>query len=520
MKKRTKKWLALTMTGTMLLTMFSGCSSSTQAGADTTGKNSITVEVFDRGTPGGSDPTNNFYTKWIQEKCLADIGLEVNFVSVPRTEEIPRLNNLMAAGKAPDIAFTYSIPTFFNFYKNGALADLTPYLENAPDLVDFLGKDVLDRGEVEGKQMAIPAKRVLKGKFSTYIRKDWLDALNLSLPTTTQEYYEALVAIKEQNPAGVSNVIPLTLTSDVAWRAGPLLQSFVKADITEEELYVNGVNESYMLMPGYKEGVRFLNKMYNEGLIDPEFSLYNDDNKSDDSVARGQTASLMHNWDWPYRSAPGIYNNLVQNVSEAELVPIDPFDDSNGTHRKSAYDPSGIRIIVPSTSKNPEGAVQYLNWLAKYENRYFLQTGVEGETFEMVDGLPVLKEGVTGDKAMNSLNNIDYVTILNGFDLGDEDKNIQYAVNAYPNASELAEEAYHISMNDAFYFPGINTPIESEAPVGSTLKEKEKALLANAIMAAVKDFDKVWDDGLQDWLNSGAEEARKERQQIWDSLNK
>ncbi|GHU56152.1 hypothetical protein FACS189442_4490 [Spirochaetia bacterium] len=59
----------------------------------------ITVEVFDRGTDGGkSNPTDNNWTRWIQEKLLKDENIKVTFVPVPRSEEIPGLNNLMAAG--------------------------------------------------------------------------------------------------------------------------------------------------------------------------------------------------------------------------------------------------------------------------------------------------------------------------------------------------------------------------------------------------------------------------------------
>ena len=67
----------------------------------------ITVEVYDRGNDGGSDPTNNKYTKYIQDQMLERYNVEVEFVAVPRWTEVEQINNLLAAGDAPDICVTY-----------------------------------------------------------------------------------------------------------------------------------------------------------------------------------------------------------------------------------------------------------------------------------------------------------------------------------------------------------------------------------------------------------------------------
>ena len=48
----------------------------------------ITVEVYDRGNDGGTDPTNNMYTKYIQDGMLNDYNVEVEFKSVPRWTEL------------------------------------------------------------------------------------------------------------------------------------------------------------------------------------------------------------------------------------------------------------------------------------------------------------------------------------------------------------------------------------------------------------------------------------------------
>ena len=39
----------------------------------------IVVEVYDRGNDGGSDPTNNMYTKYIQDGMMERYNVEVEF---------------------------------------------------------------------------------------------------------------------------------------------------------------------------------------------------------------------------------------------------------------------------------------------------------------------------------------------------------------------------------------------------------------------------------------------------------
>ena len=188
-----------------------GESSAAESGASDAAPLSgkITVEVFDRGNTGGSDPTNNHWTQWIQEKFTGETGVEVEFVSVPRSEEVPRLNVLMASNSAPDISYTYTASVVYNFYKNGGLADLTSSLANyGQDLTEYLGEEVLSYGQFEpGVQVAIPAKRISLAKTMTYVRKDWLDKLGMELPTTKEEFHAMLTAFKEQDPGNVGTII-------------------------------------------------------------------------------------------------------------------------------------------------------------------------------------------------------------------------------------------------------------------------------------------------------------------------
>ena len=487
-------------------------------------RSSINVQVFDRGTDGGrTDPADSYYANWIIDKALEDLNLEVTFIKVSRWEETEQLNALMAAGNAPDISMTYSNELIANFRDLGGLVDLEPYIDTMlPDLKEFLGDDdavpgkelirrnkLLDTGEVH----YIPARRMNLAMINTFIRKDWLDKLGLPLPATTDEFYETMKAFKEQDPGevGANNVIPFIMTTDVRWRARNLLASFIDPNLTPKDRWVNTVVDREVLLPGYKEGVRFLNKMFNEGLIDPEFPLYKDDITNDNLIQSGVVGAFIHNWDQPFRESPGLYRGLAENVPGAEYVTVDCFINAAGRAYKSGYDPAGLNFFIPSYSKNVDGALRYMNWLSKFENRYFLQTGNEGVTHELVDGIPRIIT-TEGPEIMNSAMNIDYTFMINGLDTGDPAKNARALALSYAVDSAVIEQAYAHAMNDAepmLVVPGLT--LSAVGPVTQTLIDKELTIMSESITASPDRFDAVWDAGIQDWLASGAQAVIEER---------
>jgi putative aldouronate transport system substrate-binding protein len=464
---------------------------------------------------------------------LEELNIGVSFVRIGRWTENDDLAKLLAAGDAPDIICSYNENNMIqDFSSKGVIHDLAPYLDamkdELPNLFAFLD---IENGNLiwrnkdpgTGTVYSIMGRRMFVAKTATWIRKDWLDALGLPLPTTTDSYVEALRAFKQQDPGGVgqTNVIPLTMTPDVRWRASTLLESFIDPNLTEKEIYTYMLrSETNILFPGYKEATRLLNMMFNEGLLDRDFALYNDDEISDNTMKAGRVGSVIHNWDQPMRDNPGIIRELLNNVPSADLVPIDPFKNSQGKTSKVSNNVPDKHLFIPTTCKNVEGALRYLDWLTKLENRLYLQIGDEGVTHELVDGIPVMIENVEGEKIMNSPNNIDYTLTINGLDLGDEVKNGMAMASSYPSVKpEIVGQALEAATKDSWMLPDhISVPggLTVEGPIGNLLRDKQKDIFCQSISASVADFDKVWDDMMADYLASGAQAAMDERAKKYD----
>ena len=113
------------------------------------------------------------------------------------------LNNLLAAGDAPDICVTYSYPTIQSYANMGGVHDLSPLLEEnkamLTNLWDLLGDTNIyyDQDPATGKLWAIEAIRAQIPRINTFVREDWLKKLNISEPKTLEEFESMLYEIKE-----------------------------------------------------------------------------------------------------------------------------------------------------------------------------------------------------------------------------------------------------------------------------------------------------------------------------------
>jgi len=486
----------------------------------------ITVEVYDRSNPGGTPPEDNYWTNWIKEGLLRDHNIEVEFVPVPRWTEVEVLNNLLAAGDAPDICVTYSYPTILTYANMGGVLDLAPYLEEykdlLPDLWAFLGEENLywNKNPETGTIWAIEARLVHNTRINTFVREDWLKKLGLPEPTTMEEFEAMLYAFKENAELllgeDADKMIPFSTSYDIGWRANYILASYVPEDFSDRDRFVYGFDDRQLLYPGIKEGVRKLNEWYNAGLIWPDFPLYGAGDRTEDNLIKaGYVGAFQHNWDYPYRDGQeGIHANLQKLVGpEAAFIAVDPFQNEAGYYRKYLPAPIDRKVFFPATNDEPLASLLYLNWITKLENRRFLQIGEEGSNHEVLEDGAIRLLGAVGERVMNSPNNIDYTITCNGLDLGDPELNAKSMALNYPGVDpRFIVKAYELTNRDARYQKNVQVgDIIAEEGMGPALASKRDNLLIQAVVAKPEDFDRVWDQGFQDYLRSGGQAIIDER---------
>ena len=516
----------LLMTATV---MFVGCKKpATEQVPALTSSGKLVVEMFDRGTDGGRTMAHdNAWTDWIKEKVKKDLGIDVTFQPVGRWSENTDIVNLMASASAPDLCYTYNGEMIDTFRNSGGILDLSPFIDSyLPDLKKLLGedpvfpgKDFIRRDNINtggtGAIYKIASARVALAMRNIFIRKDWLDKLGLKVPSNINEFHDALIAFRDKNPGNVGNrTVPFLQGSDARWGLADFIANSYTKGRSDREIWINSIvgqaGERSVNMPGFKEGVRVMNQWYNEKLIYQDFPLVTVAEDGYNILKSGVAGAFSGNWDYAYRTDLAINADLAKNVPGASFVAID-LNLSN----KAKLDKVGLYIFIPAFSKNQKEALQYLNWLSKFENFNFLQIGERGRNHNLVNGVPQVIPSTDPRWIQNSAQNIDITMPLNGVYLGSDDDNAKVLALSYPGTpAETVVEAYNISVKDA-RAPIVHPAVLQVTQYSQTLADKADALIAQAVRTPTAQFDRVWDDGFRDWMASGAQEVINERTSQW-----
>jgi putative aldouronate transport system substrate-binding protein len=514
--------------------LFTACSSNsggssqpstTNSGGDKPAKRvTLKVEVFDRGNaPAGKTITDNYLTNYVQKNFGDPNNIDVEFVPVPRSEEVEKLNVLMASGtNVPDIVFTYDPNTFNRYAKQKGLTDVGALLdEHGTNLKAFIGEDVMNYGKFDGIQYAIPAKRSNIGKYASFIRQDWLDKLGLPVPQTTDELYNTLKAFKEKDPGATGGqVIPFGMTIASA-QYEPLLWSFIKPT-TEEEQYTLiqqlGSNDYPILLPGFKDGLQFMNKLYNEGLMSKDFGLDQDKKKLGEDVANGKIGFFSEDDINPFYEN-GSYDLLQTNVQGAKLASVDVFSNEEGKHPKPLYAANGMYIMIPKSSERAVEAVKYLEWMVSDENLFHMQNGVEGENYKLVDGIAVAMDDQSQEALDRLYNSGDMAIISNGKQLGSMEKNLKARALQMPSKffAEI-DAAQKIANTDGIPPLLLPRPVDAQTKYATTLQDKFKEIIVKTTMAKPDQFDSIYETMMKDYMSSGGQAIVDERTEVYKEM--
>lgn len=242
------------------------------------GQEPIVITAFVEGDPTW-DYSQNYSLNYLEEKT----GVRIDPTGyVFSSQEAPTQKQLLlASGDYPEIflmgdssSFTFSEILTYGV-KEGMFIPLNDLIANAPRLSELYEL----RPEYYNMHVASDGNIYSICRFSEcghcraaaklYVNMDWLDKLGLSVPTTTEEYYDMLVAFKENDPNGNGQADEIPLTGMATWVNG-FLNAFL--EITDaNETYVAAIDGKIEFQANkeeFREALRYLNKMYSEGLVD------------------------------------------------------------------------------------------------------------------------------------------------------------------------------------------------------------------------------------------------------------
>lgn len=338
-------------------------------------------------------PFDNDYPVFLKAGEMTNIYLE-GVVSQSSSDAKEAFNLMMASGDLADIV-AWDRSAIQQYAVEGAFIPLEDLIaEHAPNIQAFFDA----RPEIKAHATAsdgsiyhIPFVPDGDAAQAWFIRQDWLDKLGLEQPKNAEELYTVLKAFKEQDPNGNGEADEIPF-----FHRGKDLQDLAllwgaRNGINNTGWYLDGDTVKYgpyepELAVAYKE----LAKWYAEGLIDPE--IYTRGGTARDFALKENVGGMTHDW---FGSTSG-YNDGKVDVEGFNFIPFAPPADMNGvvSERTVRNKLHWGGWAIAASNQHPIETIKYFDFFFTEEGRRLMNFGIEGETYDMVDGKPVLKDSV------------------------------------------------------------------------------------------------------------------------------
>ena len=432
--KHLKKWVAALITVMLLASVLTGCQTSgtnqgTSSGAATVSssdgramkgnmylaglpilKDKVTYNVLITYSLNTIDPNEMGLYKQLNEQSNVDVHYE--FVLPTAASE--RKATMFASGEYTD-AIAGDILNDADVATYGPQGVLVSWAELIDSYMPRF-KAILASEEKVGKVITAPDGNIYSLPMINYrstwpdpdhyasdawnINKKWLENLDLDMPTDTEELYTVLKAFKDEDANGngdATDEIPMTFLYSENDLGGCLMPAFGFCDYSTNHIDVIDGKAVYTpQLDAYKDAVVYLNRLYEEGLIDPEaFTM--DTAKYTAKIAQAEPTVV------------GVFSAFSGAPEAGETRIVEEFDDIlplNGVSGQLWGRVNGgvwrHRFAITSACENPEVLARWADELFDPEISVQVTYGLLGKELEKTaDGKYKQTEppaGVTGEE--------------------------------------------------------------------------------------------------------------------------
>lgn len=289
-------------------------------------------------------------------------GYNVTYSQLPASDASSNLNTQMIAREEYH-AMKLTTAQFADLIALDVLLPLDEALDKfGPELKRVISKESWDVATVDGKIYGIPERASSDNIENPIVfRYDWLNAMNMEVPTTLEEFTATLRAIKTNY-----NVTPLTYDQYT-----PLIYSISAAFgiYTEwQEYNVNGETKVlyYMEAPRYNEYVNYMAGLKAEGLIAQDAQT-KDSSTAIQEFGSGRAGAIATSL-W---SVSAIVQTLAENgvissleaagTQENTLAYLRSLQNANGEFK--VYRTSGYTYITAIPFYMAENAGYAIDWM-------------------------------------------------------------------------------------------------------------------------------------------------------------
>ncbi len=347
-----------------------------------------------------------FNTKWgdnaVSQYITEKTGVDINFVT-PLGNEEEKLNALIASGSLPDlITLGWWEPQVNEMIQ----ADMVYALNKLADEYDPYFFTVCDPQALswytqpDGNIYGYPCSSVTPadvrendniGSNQTFlVRKDIYEAIGSPDMTTIEGFEAAVKKAREMYPVVDGKpIIPVGAhifddTGNVSFDS--YLQNFLAVPYEK-----NGALYDRDTDPEYIEWLRMFRRLGEEGYLSTD--LFIDQRvQMEEKIAEGRYFCMLYQ----YTDMSSQQKTLYARNPDSIYIAVDGPKNRNGDdHVLPTNTVSGWTItMVSKNCKHPDRAIEFIDYMLSEEGQRTVYLGVEGVTYDVVDGKEVVKPQV------------------------------------------------------------------------------------------------------------------------------
>lgn len=353
-------------------------------------KEPVTLKVWGMETAGNDYKTNVNTTEY--EK-MSGVHIEWDLFS-STMDGNQAFNLLLASGEYPDIIAGGFSPDRVNMCIEGDV--LIPL----NDLIEKYGesyktalkeqpeyKDLLTASDGNIYNFMYTDTGVHKdSEYKMFVYTEWLDKLGLKAPTTPEEFKEMLIAFKEKDPNGNGVADELAIMGYFNGRQTDpicyLMNPYQLYNTNYFTISDDNKIEFEATTDGWREGLRYINDLYESGLI-PEETYVQDESQFKALLNKPAGETIIGSF--PSWFQGQLIDNKVLNWTDYQAIA--PLKGPTGLQQSAARKGGDFQLNsgITTQCENPEIAFRWLDWMLSEDGLYFGMYGVEGISYNWSD---------------------------------------------------------------------------------------------------------------------------------------
>lgn len=332
----------------------------------------------------------------VYKELMRRTDVDVIFFHPPKGEHRERFLALLNEQKLPDI-ITHD---FINDYaggvekalNDGVIIPLNDIIDNhCPYLKQYLAENPEIKKLIstkDGRIFCFPSiqqERHIRTYIGPFIRKDYLDELDLELPETVDGWYQVMTALKTE-----LGVVPLSFYGGKIIDTNFLIGAY---GISWDFYLDNGEVKFGPLEDGFCDFMQTFKKWYDEGLIST--GVFTDSHKTYTAkVKRGDIGIYVD-----YISSMSNYQNEIGGAEFNALnYPVLKDGDISFTgHIAPVFVPYSS-CYISKDNKDIAATAKLFDFAYSEEGKLLFNFGIEGESYNLVDGFPYYTDEMLSDR--------------------------------------------------------------------------------------------------------------------------